>query len=347
MASGVNAQMSDRLVARHLQVLRVGTGLRRDVFAQLALLESEILSVLKRDDPSAFVLLARRRREVERLMAEEIDPLITERYAHIADLLDAAMLRLATNEAAAVQAIVNAVTGEETLEALPSERQLRGGVLQGIFPSAAKPTDFATVGHDWWTRAGESLSRRMGDSLTTGVALEEPLTQLTARVRGTSDNAFKDGLMERARVEATTLTQTQLTNAVTEAHVAIGQRNASSALMAVHSSVLDSHTSSICLARHGLRYTIPGYEGINHSIPYLAGPPYHPHCRSTVLIVPRDGGPIPQASVTTWLQQRDTAFQDALLGPTRAKMFRAGTLTPRQLIEAASGKSVTLEELGA
>ena len=347
MASGVNAQISDRLVERHLQVLRVGTGLRREVFAQLALLESEIIAALKRDDPSALVLLARRRREVERLMNQEIDPLITERYQHIAGLLDAALLRLATNEAAAVQTIVNDVTGEETLEEVPSERQLRGGVIQGIFPSAAKPTDFATVGNDWWTRAGESLSRRIGDSLTTGVALEESLTQLTARVRGTSDNAFKDGLMERARVNATTLTQTQVTNAVNEAHVAVGQRNARPALMAVHSSTLNSHTSSICLARHGLRYTIPGYEGINHSIPYLAGPPYHPNCRSTILIVPRTGGPLPEASVTTWLKQRDTAFQDALLGPTRARMFREGTLSPRQLLDAATGTPLTLEELGA
>ncbi len=108
-----------------------------------------------------------------------------------------------------------------------------------------------------------------------------------------------------------------------------------------------AHNSSICLARHGLRYTIPGYEGINHSIPYLSGVPYHPNCRSTILIVPRDGGPIPNASVTAWLQRRDPAFQDEVLGPTRAKMFRAGQLSARNLISSLSGKPLTLEELGA
>jgi hypothetical protein len=55
---------------------------------------------------------------------------------------------------------------------------------------------------------------------------------------------------------------------------------------------------------------------------------------------------VPNDTVSTWLQRRDTAFQDAVLGSTRARMFRAGTLTPKQLIEAATGKPLTLEELG-
>jgi len=59
------------------------------------------------------------------------------------------------------------------------------------------------------------------------------------------------------------------------------------------------------------------------------------------------GGRVPQQTVSQWLARRDTAFQDTVLGPTRARMFRAGTLTPKQLIEAATGKPLTLQELGA
>jgi len=59
------------------------------------------------------------------------------------------------------------------------------------------------------------------------------------------------------------------------------------------------------------------------------------------------GGRVPNDSVSSWLSRRDTAFQDALLGPTRARMFRSGALTPKHLIEAATGKPLTLEELGA
>lgn len=48
-----------------------------------------------------------------------------------------------------------------------------------------------------------------------------------------------------------------------------------------HSFLLNNgviaHNSSICLGRHGLRYTVgPEHEPIGHSIPYLNGVPYHP-----------------------------------------------------------------------
>jgi hypothetical protein len=58
------------------------------------------------------------------------------------------------------------------------------------------------------------------------------------------------------------------------------------------------------------------------------------------------GGRVPNDTVSTWLQRRDTAFQDAVLGPTRARMWRAGQLTVKHLIEAATGTPLTLEELG-
>jgi hypothetical protein len=40
-------------------------------------------------------------------------------------------------------------------------------------------------------------------------------------------------------------------------------------------------------------------------------------------------------------------MQDEVLGPTRARMFREGTLTPRGLLDATSGQPLTLEEIGA
>jgi hypothetical protein len=59
------------------------------------------------------------------------------------------------------------------------------------------------------------------------------------------------------------------------------------------------------------------------------------------------GGPIRQESATTWLQRQGPALQNEVLGPTRAQMFRAGTLSPTSLISSLSGKPLTLEELGA
>jgi len=340
MASSVNAQIADQMTERLLQVQRVATGLRLDVWRQLTVLEADILALLKMSDPTDETLLRARRRAIESLMDEELDSLIRHRYSALAALLTAAQ------EAGIVQDIVNAATGEATLPALPSEAALRRGVTETLIPTPQRPTDLSAVGAEWWERQGQSLGQRIRDSLLVGVSLEESLTQLTARIKGTSDNAFEDGIMARARTDAATVVQTQVTNAVGEAHVATAMRNATQ-LIIIHTSILDSKTSTICLARHGLRFTADTHEPLGHSIPYLGGVPYHPNCRSSFQPGVRDGGPLPEASVTAWLKQRTTAYQDALLGPTRAQMWRAGTLSPRALIDHLTGKPLTLEELGA
>jgi SPP1 gp7 family putative phage head morphogenesis protein len=345
MAESVNQQIADRLTERQLLAGRVETSVRRQVWEPLRLLEADILAALKVADPTQFALLARRRREVEQLMAEEIDPLIQTRYAQIARLLDEAFMRLGQSEVKAVETIVNDVA-EDTVEELPSERRLRAGIVHGIFPSPVTASDFATTGRDWWARQGQSLSQRIGDSLTVGVSLEESLTDLTRRVSGTSEQGFQDGVMAKAREDAARLVRTQTTNAVSEARVAVAERNARQVRGVQHSSVLDARTSYQCIARHGLQYTVPDHAPIGHSMPYLNGPPYHPNCRSSMIPIIIGGGAMPQEGLNEWLQRRGPAFQDEVLGPTRAALFRASKLTPRQLVDSATGKPLTLEELG-
>jgi hypothetical protein len=346
MAEPVNQAISDRLVERQLTAARVEAQQRREVWAILALLEQDLLAALRTNDPTQFALLTRRRQAVETLMVDELDPLITSRYQQIAAMLDDAMVRLARQETQAVARIVNRATGEETIEDAPSDRRLRAGVVLGLFPSATTPTDLAAPGAEWWQRQGVSLAQRLGDQLRVSVSLEESLAQLTQRLQGTRAQGFRDGLMAKAREDARRLLTTQTTNALGEARAAVAAAN-STGLILIHQSVLDSHTSSICLARHGLRYTADTHEPIGHEVPYLSGVPYHPGCRSNIVPAMDGGGPIRQESVSQWLNRRDTAYQDAVLGPARARLFRASKLTPRQLLDAATGRPLTLEEIGA
>jgi hypothetical protein len=275
VADSINQQISDKLVRRQLVAGRIETSLRREVFEQLAILESEIVSALKSNDPTEFVLLARRRREIEQLMSENIDPLVEERYRHIAVLLDAAVLRLAKDEARAAETIVNTVADESVIDEQPSERQLRAGVIHGLFPSPSRPVDASTTASDWWTRAGLSVSQKVHDTLMVGVSLEENLTDLSRRIRGTAENGFADGVLGRAKTDAAKILTTQMTNTVAEARAAVAARNAPR-IMVIHTSILDSRTSVICLGRHGLRYDAATQEPIGHDVPYLSGIPYHP-----------------------------------------------------------------------
>lgn len=276
MAETVNQEIADALTEQQLKDARVESQLHRDAWAVLALLEQDILALLKASDPTQFALLARRRRAVADLMADELDPLIQARYRQLATLMDEAMMRLATREAEVVQEVVNTATeDQETMAALPSERRLRAGVVYGLFPSPTTPTDLSTTGRDWWQRQADGLSQRLGDSLMVGVSLEESLTDLTRRVHGTSEQGFQDGVMAKARDDAARLVRTQVTNAVNEARVGVAERNAARVMAIQHSSILDSRVSTICLSRHGLRYSLPEHTPIGHTIPYLTGIPYH------------------------------------------------------------------------
>jgi len=276
MAESANQQIADRMVRRQLLAGRVEAGLRRQVLGRLAILEQDILTAIKTTDPTQFALLSRRRREVETLMDEEIDPIIQARYAALAALLDTALVRFARQEAGAVQEIVNAATEEEVITDRPSDRQLRVGVTQSLFPSAAKPTDLSTTGADWWGRAAFSLSQRLRDQLTVSVSLEESLTQMTQRVRGTQAQGFNDGVMARARQDATRLLTTQMTNTLGETHALVAAQNPER-LVLIHVSLRDLKTSVICVARDGKRFTADTHEPIGHSLPYLSGIPYHPN----------------------------------------------------------------------
>lgn len=275
MSESVNMKIADRLTERQLRVMRVETSLRHQVFEHLRVLESDILSLVKSADPTQYALLIRRRREIERLMSEEVEPLVMLRYERLARELDNAMGRLASNEAEALQAIMNEATEDTTIADVPSDRQLRAGIAASVFPSVATSQDMATTGSDWWSRQATSLTQRLHDQMLVSVSLEESLVQLSQRITGTVENGHVDGIMSRARSDAARLLTTQTTNALGEARVATAQQNAQG-LILQHQSILDSHTSIVCLSRHGLKYTADTHEGIGHSIPYLNGVPYHP-----------------------------------------------------------------------
>lgn len=346
MAESINQAIADRLTRRQLAVLRVETDLRRQILQRLDVLEAELLAAIRSADPTQFALLARRRREVEVLVKEELDPLVQARYERIAALLDAALMRVAQREAEAVQTIIEDESPEDKQAGivLPSERRLRAGVVQTLFPSAATPTDQSTTGADWWQRQADGLVQRLSDTLTVSVAQEETLTQMVQRVRGTQANGFKDGVMGKAKLDATRLLTTQTSNALAESRAAVAERNASRVIL-IHTSILDSRTSYICLSRNGLKYDSSTHDPVGHDIPYLSGIPYHPNCRSSWTTALEDGGPVKQESTDSWLRRQSIAVQNEILGPGRAVRFRAGTLSATDLIAASSGRALTLEEL--
>lgn len=275
MPDSLNTQIADALTERQIQVARVETDERREVWAILALLEADLLATLKASDPTELRVLARRRRRVHELVEEELAPLIRARYATIANTTAVALVQLAQQEATAVARLVNTLAGDEVLTEPVPGRTALAIVNNTLIPTATTPTDLSATANEWWQRLSTGLQQRLGDQLMVSVSLGESLTEAVARVRGTADKGFTDGLMEKARQDAARLLRTEVTNAGSEARVAVAEVNAESLNAIEHVSILDGHTTYVCQSRHGLRFTADTHVSIGHGIPYLSGIPYH------------------------------------------------------------------------
>src|SRR4030095_526895 len=116
MALTSNQAIVDALTQRLIDIGRVETKLRRDIWAALILLEADLVAALKAGDPTEFVRLSRRLRAIEDLMEEDLAPLITTRYTRLEALTTAALIRLALAEVRAVRRLVNTATEDETIE---------------------------------------------------------------------------------------------------------------------------------------------------------------------------------------------------------------------------------------
>lgn len=120
-------------------------------------------------------------------------------------------------------------------------------------------------------------------------------------------------------------------------------------------SVLDNDTCVSCGVRDGLEWDSLTLEPVGHNIPFTS-PPLHWNCRCLVRGVTRlmqavEGqrasmfGPVDRKmTFGEFLKQRDTTFQDEVLGEDRAKIWRSKQLSLRDLVDDA-GRELTLDEL--
>ncbi|MFO1150953.1 MAG: phage minor head protein [Alsobacter sp.] len=108
-------------------------------------------------------------------------------------------------------------------------------------------------------------------------------------------------------------------------------------------ATLDSRTSIICASLDGREWASDD--------PDIPRPPRHPSCRSTLVPVigeftgerAAEGGPVAASeNFETWLRRQPDAFQDEVLGPTKADAWRAGV--PLSDMATAS-RELTVAEL--
>jgi hypothetical protein len=192
-------------------------------------------------------------------------------------------------------------------------------------------------------KRAEAIRRTVQAGFVNGQTADEIMRLL----RGTKSAGFTDGLFNTSRHYLETTIRTALSHAASYTVAAFRALNPNIIRAVVWLSVLDTHTSTWCIARAGKRYTADeAHRPIGHSYDWGAGPGrYHYNCRSTS--APLVAGEIPNANTyANWLGRQSAARQDEVLGPTRGAMYRRGQVSVEGFLNNR-GRLLTLDQLRA
>lgn len=173
-------------------------------------------------------------------------------------------------------------------------------------------------------------------TLNDGVLRGQTLPQISAALQE---------LVPRARRQVDTITRTIVNHTSNQARAMVMEEN--QGLLSGYEWVakLDHRTTLICAGRDGKIYEIG-----NGPVP-----PAHFNCRSVIIPTmldsvaidtktgDRDGEP-GTTTYQAWLRRQPAKFQDEVLGPTRAALFRRGNLEIERFRDE-TGRVYTLEEL--
>lgn len=257
---------------------------------------------------------------------------------------------------------------ETTRELGPISARAAAGALDTALPvtiSAALPPDDAlrAIAGDiiiqgatqagWWAKQEADTAFRFAAAVRQGLVAGETNAQIIQRVAG---KAGFPGVMEIARNNAAALVQTSVASVANEARMATFAQNEDLIARYRWLTALDSHVCEQCAALADQTWE-PGDES-------MPRPPLHFNDRCVLtpetktwrelgidLPEPPDGmrasrdGPVP-ASTTfrEFLDRQSPAFQDEVLGPGRAALYRDGKITLADLVNGR-GNPLTLKEL--
>ena len=225
-----------------------------------------------------------------------------------------------------------------------------------VLKSAATSRPFqGRLLRDWYGDLATDTQKRVRGAIRDGMSNGETLDDIVRRLRGTRAGGFRDGVLRTTTRQAQNIARTSMSHVSAHAREATYDANESLIKGVVWVSTLDGRTSLTCIALDGEEF--PVGEGER--------PPAHWGCRSSTIPVLKswkelgvnagEMSPGQRASMnglvpggTTygeWLKTQDLAFQNEVLGPGRAKLFREGLGV--DAFTGANLKPISLAQLSA
>ena len=276
---------------------------------------------------------------VERMRA--LDPDRPDARARLFTLLDAWVRRLAGLETALERTVGEEMVELAAYEAAFNTRNIAAAAGAG-FNAPTTASVVAAVNsrpfqgrflREWMQGLTAAHGARVRDAVRIGYLEGEGIDAIVRRIRGTRARRYKDGAVEVSRRDATRIVRTAITHTANAASEE-AYRAAGDLIIGVrYIAILDSRTSTICAGLDG--EVFPVGEGPR--------PPQHHSCRSSSAPVIRGAPPPQRESYSEWLTRQPREVQDEILGPSRAKLFRAGL--PITRFTDRAGREWTLDEL--
>ncbi len=232
-------------------------------------------------------------------------------------------------------------------------------IADDVLVNGARPVD-------WWKRQGTDLHNKFMDTVRQSMEAGEGIDKMRKRISGgVIDGVQIPGIMKASKANAEALARTATSKVTNEARLRTFEDNKDVIKGMKQVSTLDNRTSVICAAYDGQTWALPDYEPIAPStLAFNGGPPRHFNCRSTLVPIVRSweelGIPAKELTPSTrasmdgqvpvdqtfdaFLKKKGKTFQDALLGPVRARLWRAGKVTLQQMLDFR-GQPLSPEEL--
>jgi len=230
--------------------------------------------------------------------------------------------------------------------------------------SAAKKVPLAggALVDDLLSRIAESARQKVEYAIRDGISTGKTNQEIIQRIRGTKRLNFEDGLLNSTKSDIDRTVRTIRSHVANQAYLDSYKKIGFEYVRFV--SVLDGRTSKLCASLDGTIWKI--------NDPSKRVPPLHPHCRSILVPVDKDGrlaGERPfvmderpvkdipkdersqligQLDANTtfkeFFKKTDDFFQKEWLGPKRYKLYKEGKFDFDKFYDP-EGKLYTLEEL--
>lgn len=368
--SALEQWLTELLLMHGVDMLRVEAAAKARVLALLILMQKDLVSILANADTISDMGKADKN-----ALLRESNAVIAKYYGEaqlavdLFGVADVESLGVKTALAGAIGHVAGAAGAEVRLGvSLPTEnylRKLAGDTL--VQGSPAK---------DWWSRQQLDTGFKLANQIRIGAAQGETNAQIIQRLVGQPATVAKappatvepgqPGIMPLARSNAASIVQTSMAAVAAAARRATFQANSDITVGLMQVSTLDSHTSLTCIAYSGAQWDLE-YRPINgNTLPFNGGVPRHFNCRSSEVAIMKtlrqmgidmdepdpgqrasSSGPISaKTTFADYLKMKGEAYQNEVLGPGRAELFRAGRLTPRDLVDMR-GQPLKLEILRA